>query len=224
MPNWLRFPLTLAVLAAVAGGGLAFVEVATEERVRANRKRKLNAAFKQVPGYQDNRELKKPKDLGKKYTKEEKCFELFDRPVEEVEKAGKGGKRVAPIAYAAQVKCTDPPCYNGADPIVLVVVMGKDLKKVLLVRSTQNKETPGLGTRVSQKAPRKSLASMAGLEEVTPPERDYEFLDKFRDRAAAGLEINKDGLDGISGATVSSNAVVGGVRKAVAFLSEVTGR
>ncbi len=211
MPSWLRYPLTLAALAALAGGGLAFVEVATSERVAAQKKRKLSAAFKQVPGYKDNRELKTPKELEKKYAKDEKCFEVL----------GAGGEV---IAYAAQVRCVEPLCYNGSDPIVLVVVVDQALEKVLLVRSTQNKETPGLGTRVSDKAARKSLASMAGIEEITPPERDYDFLDKFIDRPTGQLKIKKGDLDGISGATVSSKAVAGGVRRAVAFLKAVTGK
>ena len=211
MANWLRFPLTLAVIAALAGGGLGFVEVATKQKVEENKKRKLSAAFKQVPGYADSREMEKTDDLEARYTENEKCFEILDASGEL-------------IGYAAQVTCIEPRCYNSGDPIVLVVVVSPELDRILLVRTTNNKETPGLGTRTSAEEPRNTVV---GKIQRVPDRKGpdiYPFLDQFKDRPVDLLEINQDGLDSISGATVSSKAVAGGARKAVAFLKEVTGR
>jgi RnfABCDGE-type electron transport complex G subunit len=210
LPNSVRFPLTLAVIAAIAGGGLAFVEVGTKKRVEENKQRKLSAAFKEVPGFESSREIEVSKAFRKKhkYPKNERAFELL----------GAGGER---IGYAAQVRCVKPTCYNGTDPIVLVVALDQKLEKVLVVRTTNNKETPGLGTRVSEKAPRESLLSMARVEKVDPPKSDYEFLDRFKDKSVGELEIKRGVIDGITGATVSSKAVAGGARRAVEFLKAV---
>jgi RnfABCDGE-type electron transport complex G subunit len=216
-----RFPLTLAVIAALAGGGLAFVEVGTKERVEQNKKRKLNAAFKDVPGCVSNRPLQVPAELAKKYGKDAKCFELFDRPIEEVQKAEEEKRDIPPIGYAAQVKCTEPTCYNGTDPIVLVVAVDAKIEKILVLRTTNNAETPGLGTRVSQQKPSRALLG----EQPKKDAPKYTFLSKFKDRPTDRLDSYEKGtkFDVITGATISSMAVLGGARKAVGLLKEVVG-
>jgi Na+-translocating ferredoxin:NAD+ oxidoreductase RnfG subunit len=209
----MRFPVTLAVLAAVAGGGLALVEAATQERIAENKKRKLDAAFRQVPGFAEARELRLSAEARRRLglDEEEAGYELL-------------GADGAAIGRAAQVKCTAPRCYNAREPIALVVVLDAELRNILLLRTTANKETPGLGTRVSDKAPAWSLASWVGLERMTPPAREYGFLDQFKGREADGLKFGQDGLDAITGATVSSKAVVGGIGKAAGLLKEAGGK
>ncbi len=209
----LRFPVTLAVLAAVAGGGLALVEAATQERIAENKQRKLDAAFRQVPGFAQARELKLSAEARRRLglDEEEAGYELL-------------GADGAAIGRAAQVKCTAPRCYNAREPIALVVVLDAELRKVLLLRTTANKETPGLGTRVSDKAPAWSLASWVGLERMTPPAREYGFLDQFKNLEIGSPEIDKAGVDATTGATVSRKAVVGGIGKAAGLLKEAGGR
>ena len=211
MPDGVKFPLTLAVIAAIAGGGLAFVQVGTAERIAENRKRKLNAAFREIPGYQSNVPVPAPdgreKEIAAKYG-DAKCFRLL----------GEGGKF---IGYAAQVACTDPSCYNSTDPIVLVVAVDAGVEKVLVVRTTKNSETPGLGTRTSQQKPPRALIG----EQPKPEDPQYPFLDMFAGRSTDRLDAYEKGskdFDAISGATISSNAVLGGVRKAVALIRELT--
>ncbi len=212
MPDGVKFPLTLAVIAAIAGGGLAFVQVGTAEKIAENRKRKLNAAFREIPGYESNVPVPAPagreKEVAGKYGADAKCFRLL----------GQGGKF---IGYAAQVGCTDPSCYNGSDPIVLVVAVDAKIEKVLVVRTTKNAETPGLGSRVSQQKPPRALIG----EQPKPEDPQYPFLDMFAGRPADRLDAYEKGskdFDAISGATISSNAVLGGVRKAVALIRELT--
>ncbi len=193
MPNWIRFPLTLLVIGAVAGGSLALVESVTKPKVEENKKRKLVAAFGDVTGFKSFRELPGA----------EKCYELQDE-------AG------ATLAYAAEASC--PGSYNGANPIVVVAVFNPDRTKVLLVRTTNNKETPGLGTRLSDQKPPPPLLGTAPEQPLK-----YPFLDKFRDRPADKLAYG-DGLDGITGATVSSNAIMNGVRIARDNLAQALGK
>jgi RnfABCDGE-type electron transport complex G subunit len=212
LPDSVRFPLVLAVLAAIAGGGLAFVQMATRERVSANKQRKLNAAFGEIPGYASSRELKMSKAFRKehKYTKREKCFELL----------GADGQR---IGYAAQVRCVKPPCYNSTDPMVLVVAVDPELKKVQVVRTVSNNETPGLGSKISREKP--SMALLGPQPREDDPK--YPFLFKFADRPTDKLErFEKESrgdksFDAVTGATVSSKAVLGGVRRAVELIRKV---
>jgi len=80
----------------------------------------------------------------------------------------------------------------GSSPIEMMV--GVDLKgKVTKVSIISLSETPGIGTRVKNES----------------------FLSKF-----VGVE-DPSKVDGISGATFSSRAVIGGVSKAVEFLSSI---
>lgn len=211
MPSFLRLPVTLAAIAAVAGGGLALVESATKERIAENKKRKLTAAFREVPGFAEARELLLPAERRAGLDDEERCYRLL----------GADGRAVG---CAAQVKCTAPLGYNRRDPIALVVALDPELKTVLLLRTTNNKETPGLGTRVSEKAARWSLASAAGLEKMKPPAHEYRFLDQFKGLAMGSPEMDRAGVDATTGATVSRKAVLGGVRKAAGLLKEAAGK
>ncbi len=215
LPDSVRFPLTLAVIAAIAGGGLAFVQVATEKLVSANKLRKLNAAFGEIPGYASNREVELTKEFRKehKYTKREKCFELL----------GSDGKL---MGYAAQVRCVKPACYNSTDPIVLVVAVDPEIKTVKVVRTVSNNETPGLGSKVSRQKPPMALLGKQPQEE----DPKYPFLFMFTDRSTDKLDAyvkgskGKDKFDAETGATVSSNAVLGGVRRAVSLIREAIGK
>jgi Na+-translocating ferredoxin:NAD+ oxidoreductase RnfG subunit len=195
MPNWLRFPLTLLVIGTVAGGGLAWVEGQTKPRIDENKKRKLVRAFQDVTGFKSFRELPGA----------EKCYELQDQ-------------NGAPLAYAAEAQC--PRSYNSRDPIAVVAVFDVQLQKVLLVRTTNNKETPGLGTKASDEAPPPPYLGPAPEQPLK-----YPFLDKYRDRPADKLAYEKGTkFDAITGATVSSKAILSGVKAALENIQKATGK
>ncbi len=70
----------------------------------------------------------------------------------------------------------------------------------------EQQETPGLGARI---------------EEVRPGEKDAWFLRQFNGKKSADIELRKD-ISAITGATISSKAVVSAVKKTAAeFLSKV---
>ncbi|MGI6661765.1 MAG: FMN-binding protein [Bacillota bacterium] len=80
----------------------------------------------------------------------------------------------------------------GSEPIQMMVGVDTD-GTVTDVKIVAMSETPGIGTRV----------------------KDEAFLSRFRGNS------DPAGVDGISGATVSSGAVKGGVSKALSFLSAI---
>ncbi|MGE5372544.1 MAG: FMN-binding protein [Solirubrobacterales bacterium] len=92
--------------------------------------------------------------------------------------------------------------YGGS--IKLLVAVGPDLK-VLRYTILESKETPGLGDKAAK-----------------PP-----FMDQFAGKTSAQLEVtkdatNKENIQAISGATITSRAVTLAVKKAVDEVSSMT--
>jgi len=105
----------------------------------------------------------------------------------------------APVAAVLTIVTSDG--YVG--PVRLLVALAAD-GRVLGVRVTAHAETPGIGAAIAdQDSP--WLAAFAGRSLADPPE--------------ARWAVRRDGgdFDAIAGATVSSRAVVGGVRRAVQY-------
>lgn len=221
MPRGLKFSLTLLVIGAVAGGALALVEVGTRERIEKNRGRKLEAAFADVPGYASFRGVGERPGASSGARPAPLYFELL-------------GADGAVVALAASARC--PGSYNGRDPVTVIAVTDPECTKLILVRTPGNNETPGLGTRLSESLPRNTLfGRLTGQADRAGPEI-YPFLGQFSGREVAALgdyagkstfsaigeatAAGRDGFDAVSGATVSSRAVLAGVREAVRSISE----
>ncbi|MEN6389959.1 MAG: FMN-binding protein, partial [Syntrophomonas sp.] len=88
--------------------------------------------------------------------------------------------------------------------IKLLVAIGPD-NKVIKYTITEAKETPGLGDKASKPA----------------------FYEQFTGKTAANLKVtkdatNKDDIQAISGATITSRAVTLAVKQAVDEASELT--
>jgi len=157
MPDYVRFPLVLAVVTAAAALCLALVYDLTRERIEKAEGRKVAGAYASILGERfasavDKTFAVKPADGAAKPTT---CSysELRDA----------GG---SVIAYATQVACDGS--YNSGDPIKLMVILDPDLKTVLGIRVISSKETPGFGERVNDTtAPKSLLGLLAGREEKT---------------------------------------------------------
>ena len=86
--------------------------------------------------------------------------------------------------------------------------------RILGVMVTEHTETPGLGTKATDRKAQKSLwAVLAGKapEDAFPPNA---YLDAFTGRPAAGFSLDGDGdgqIQAVSGATISSKAVLDAV-------------
>ncbi|HPT35743.1 MAG TPA: FMN-binding protein, partial [Bacillota bacterium] len=161
-----KLGLTLALICAVAGLGLAAVYAKTKPIIDKRAEEDiLNAAKEVIPGASaiEEHELD-----GARYW------------------LGKKGSEI--VGAAMQVEAQG----YGSEPIQMMVGVDTD-GKITDVKIVSMSETPGIGTRV----------------------KDEAFLSRFR-----GTD-NPAGVDGISGATVSSGAVKAGVNKALTFLTAV---
>lgn len=107
------------------------------------------------------------------------------------------------VPAAAVLTVVAPDGYVG--PVRLLVGIAAD-GRVLGVRVTAHSETPGIGAVIADEdSP--WLAGFAGRSLANPPQ--------------ARWAVRNDGgdFDAIAGATISSRAVVGGVRRAVQYFS-----
>jgi len=237
MPDWVRFPLVLAVVGAISAGSLGTVYGLTAERIRAAQGRKVELALASILGERWGRAEKRSAE-GFEY------YELFDR-------------QGARVGVGAEVTC--PDCYNKGEPIRLLVVFDPGLERVLGARVVASKETPGLGEKANEAPASRSIADIlarrpaksrvvlaeggtlvgcverrpdnsvavslpsgtrtlgesevAAVQEAPFPPA---FMDQFTGRKVAEARLVRDGgkIDAITGATVTSRAVARGVERA----------
>ncbi len=175
-----RMIAVLTFFAVLSGGILAWFNKFTEERVRLNKLRELQQALSEVvPGMEEYEAIVKERD-----------FEAY--------RIKKGGEV---IGYALVAEG------NGyQDKIKLIFGLSPDLKKIFALRVLEQKETPGLGARIT--------------------EPDYLKQWEGRD-ASSGIELVKgkkpekeNQVEAISGATISSKAVVTIVNQAIERFKE----
>jgi len=250
MPDWVRFPLVLAIVSGISAACLGGLFVLTKDKIEKSKSAKVVGAFESILGV----------------AKDKAVFE---------KKTGAGGVEyyeLAPpdgsTAYAAHVKC--PGSYNAGDPIELIVVLSDDLARVLGVRVVKSAETPGLGQRVKEPTAARSLvgilanrpvkkrvvlkeggALVGAVEEksdgsrvVTLSNGDTRTFskDEVADETSApfppafldlltGVEFKKARLKSqggavhvLTGATISSRAVMSGVARAEALLRDALGK
>ncbi len=175
MKESFRMIAVLTLVAVVSGGVLAWFNKFTEKKVEFNKLMELKKALSEVvPGMERYEEIIKERDF--------EVYKIFK------------GEKLAGYAIVAEG--------NGyQDKIRLIFGISEDLTKIYALRVLEQKETPGLGARIT--------------------EADY--LKQWENRDAShGIKLVKgktpekeDGVGAISGATISSNAVVNIVNKGI---------
>lgn len=88
-----------------------------------------------------------------------------------------------------------------------IVGVDSSCSRVLSIKVLSQKETPGLGTK---------------CEEVRSGETAPWFQEQFKDRAYSDLMLDKDGgtIESITGATITSRAIMNGVAAKMAMLRD----
>ncbi len=280
MPDWVRFPLVLAIVGGLSALLLSGLYALTKDKIEESKSAKVWSALASI--------LRAPKatfepqknasgQVERYHMKDEKGTVLgVVKPV--VDAKAKDPKPVLYYiladeagkvnAYAAQVEC--PGSYNASDPIELIVVLSEDLTRVLGVRIVKSAETPGLGQRVKEPTSARSLVGFVSgrpakervvlkeggalvgsvvkkpdgsvevaisggdprsfskeeVAEVTQAPFPPAFLDLL-----TGVEFKKARLksqggvvDALTGATISSRAVMNGVAEAEKHLREAVAK
>lgn len=113
------------------------------------------------------------------------------------------------IAYAGQGSGD----VNGFGGAVKVLVGLKSDGTIIGVMVTEHSETPGLGTKATDRQLSKSLWSVLAGKSEENPFPPNEYLDRYNGRKAGAFVLGSggNGIHGVSGATYSSKAVLSGV-------------
>jgi Na+-translocating ferredoxin:NAD+ oxidoreductase subunit G len=190
----LRAGITLAAAVGVAVAVLAMVHEATRGRVAASNRARSAAAFDRVLGG-----LRYDNDLLADRILVSDAELLGTAASVPVYRARRAGKPVAAI-----LETVAPDGYAGS--IRLLVAVTHD-GRLLGVRVLQHEETPGLGDAIEEQRSDWILA-FAGRSLADPPPSRW--------------KVRKDSgdFDQVTGATVTSRAVVAAVRNTLAFVAK----
>ena len=280
LPDWIRFPLVLAIVGAVSALALGGLYALTKEKIEESKSAKVWGAFASIlraPNATFEPQKDASGEVERYIMKDEKgAVVSIVRPV--MNAKGKDAKAVLYYAFAdeagkttacaAQVEC--PGSYNTSDPIELIVVLSADLERVMGVRVVKSAETPGLGQRIKEPTAARSLLGMVTrrpekkrvvlkdggalvgtverketgsvtlvhpdgtrrtfmkdeVAEVTEAPFPPAFLDLLTGVALEKAKLRSAGgvVDALTGATISSRAVMNGVDKAAKLLREAVGK
>jgi electron transport complex protein RnfG len=176
---------TLAAAGALAGFALVFAYEGTLPRIEANKAAALEAAVREV--------LKSPAGYETLYLREGRLTKEPDKSAERVFRGYDGSGRTVGFAIAA----AEP---GFQDTIHLIFGYDPATKRLLGMRVLGSKETPGLGDKI---------------------EKDEAFVGQFDGALAplegvrAGSRKADDEVDTITGATISSRAVIRIINRAL---------
>ena len=218
MPDSLKFPLVLVLIAGISGGLLAGVYSGTKDKIDEARMRKVYAAFKEIAEeaettYKEYEE----REIDTKKIKDAKKYYFFKDGKTRYYALKDDGGEV--FACAVQIKATG---YNKTKPIELIVGVSAESIKVLKVVITFSEETPGLGEKIKAKPAKNTwVGIIRGRKDKTGKALLPKFLKQFKgyDGTSSATAVK---IDGISGATISSIAVERAVEKAVNDLKILT--
>ncbi len=192
MPEWLKFPIVLVIVALISAASLAALYSVTKPKKDAMQKALVEEALKVVMPDADSFE-EVTKDIG---------GEKFSFRI-----AKKDGDAIGYVATGAA---------SGYSSI-LQVMAGVDTSFVIKgVKVLYQKETPGLGDKVEELDSKKTWGTV--ITGTSPDESELRpwFQTQF-DGKQAPIAVNKDGgaIEAITGATISSRAVCNAVNDAV---------
>lgn len=118
--------------------------------------------------------------------------------------------------------------YGKGYSSTLVTMVGVDASYAVTgIRIISQQETPGLGTKVQEIASKNTLWQVLSGNAVEEIGARPWFQVQFEGRGVDGLHVVKnraeDGILAVTGATISSEAVTGSVRRGIAMLKSIVG-
>jgi len=209
MGTKLHYSIVLMAISAVCVGGLCGVYFAVKERREKAKRARIVEAVMGACGLTDYCPSPAEVDKYLDTIKPDTVWAAYKSP----------GKKTPDnlIAYAVKAESKG---FGGR--ITLVVGWSPDTEKVLRVVVVEQHETPGLGDKI-QKAP-KSVTLWEAVGGKSEKPRQPEILASFRGKTIRELgsedNPNINAIDAISGATISSKAVLVGVIRSHKILTD----
>ena len=179
MPDIVKFCLSLGLICAISGGGMAFVnQITSKPRAEAQIEQRNNLLKLVLP------------------PETSQCQEL--ESLEKVQFFAAKNENDQLVAYAAEGSSRQG---FGGELKVLVGLSPEG--RILAVLVSQHSETPGIGTEVCERKQKQSPWKVLAGKAESDPFPANAFLDSF----AAQLLPQGVKADAVSGATLSSKAV-----------------
>ncbi len=200
MPDWIKFPLVLMVVAVISATSLAGLWALTQKSRKSIEDKDIKAALKVVFPSADSFEVKEQKVDGQEFT--------YRVAMKGETKAGYVAEGVA-TGYSSNIKVM-----VGVDPDF--VIQG--------IKVLAQKETPGLGDKIMEVLSKKTWGTIITGESPDEPSLRPWFQIQF-DGKKALVRVDKDGgsIQTVTGATISSRAVCDAVNQAVERLKKAEG-
>lgn len=193
MKNILKFAFVLFLVNLVAAAILAGVYNVTEARIQAQQNLIQEGALKQVM----------PESVG------DRLEPVKEGSVTKYWKVYKGKDRKA-VGYVFVAKK-----YGYSSVIESMIGMKKD-GTITGVRVLSQNETPGLGAKIVEIISNRTL--FTALKEIFSKEKHVEkvispyFTEQFKDKDIRGIELSRNNINAITGATISSRAVLDSIK------------
>ncbi|MDI6759421.1 MAG: FMN-binding protein [Candidatus Brocadiaceae bacterium] len=200
MGKKLQYTVVLGIISMITAVGVGATYVTTKEKIRQKEEaRRMEALLTVLPGLEGQPQEVTPPGAAP----EEKVYKGLDKDQKVIGYAALGQAQ----GYSSTIKT--------------MVGLSPDMQKVLAVKVLAQGETPGLGTRVMEIATTKTLWKLfmgggapAAAEPLTPW-----FQEQFRDKALNQLTVVREAdpakIQAITGATISTRAVVASVENGV---------
>ncbi len=200
----------LAAVCVIAGLALGFVSMATSERIDAEKRKAEREALLVVhPDAKGFEEVKtEHKGDGKEFT----YYRVYDKPLDDEDKTL--------VGYACEGRAQ-----GYSSTIVVTIGLDADAATITGIKITAQQETPGLGANCEQIASNKYLWAMFSKRDGAAA-REPRFQAQFRERNVDSLVREGKSFRDVrvlSGATITTNAVVRATLNAIERLREGSG-
>lgn len=194
MNNTVRFALVLFLVNFIAASILAGVYYVTKPRIEQEKKFAEEQAMKEVMPISTDSRFEPVKDGG-----EIRYWKVFK------------DSAYKPTGYIFIAK------KYGYSSIIETMVGMKIDGSITGVKVINQNETPGLGAKivevVSNSTVYKALKGLFSKQKEAKEKILPYFTEQFKGRDIRKIELSKDGIHAITGATISSRAVVEGIRE-----------
>jgi Na+-translocating ferredoxin:NAD+ oxidoreductase subunit G len=200
MDNLIRFPLILVIICTVAAGGVGITYVTTRAKIRQRQTEREQSALQVVFGAEVTNRA-----LNAEASRDERVYQVM-------------GKDGVMMGYAA---IGDGRGYSSL--LRVLVGVNPDVNRVSGIMVLSQQETPGLGTRIVETKSRKTWASVIKREAIEEDPIPW-FQKQFEGLPRENVNLqtsNTRGVDAITGATVTSHAVVDAVKNAIRKIEAV---
>ena len=198
--------IVLTIICLASAYSLGFLFMITKDKIEEQERKVIEESLTKVLPDADSEgfeEVETKTEDGKPFT----YYKAYDKPVSSED------KKLVGYAVVGSAK-------GYSSTIVVMVGVDSEIKKIKGLKILQQQETPGLGAQCQSVVTDKKL-----WKPFSKGGKPKSWVDQFTDKSVDNLKVVKEKTDehieAITGATITSNAVVQAARSAISTLSSV---